>query len=219
MKNRQTNTYTLRSWISALIVGVAIIVIGYFLYIEYITPAPLIPSQPMTKAADASGAQKTDEQKDQYNVPPTHPRELIIKKLGINANILPVSTLKDGSIDAPKTAWDAGWYEESALPGTGKGALFIDGHVNDALGTPGIFYKLDSLAAGDIITVERGDHVAINYTVQTVDQRPIAGVDTSQALRSFVPGKEGLNLMTCGGVYDAARKTYDDRVIVYAVAT
>lgn len=220
MKNRHTNTYTFRSWVLALVIGVALLVTGYFVYIEYITPTPLIPNQPTTKAADASGTQKTDEQKNQYNVPPTHPRELIIKKLGINANIVPVSTLKDGSIDAPKTAWDAGWYEQSALPGTGgNGSLFIDGHVNDALGTPGIFYRLDSLAAGDIITIERGDHAMISYAVQTIDRRPIANVDMNQALRSFVPGKEGLNLMTCGGVYDTARKTYDDRITIYAVAT
>jgi len=217
MKNKKVTRRQLRFWLLLIITGAVLGVLGYFIYIEYIAPAPLVVKQPTTQAADASGAQKTIEQKNEYAVPPTHPRELIIPKLAINANIVPVTTLKDGSIDAPKTAWDAGWYEQSALPGVGSGALFIDGHVNDAIGTPGIFYKLNTLNTGDIVTVERGDHTSINYSVRTIDQRPIADVDMNQALRSFVPGKEGLNLMTCGGVYDAQRKTYSDRVIIYAV--
>ncbi len=216
--NTQKNKHgTIQQWLYATTITAACFVIGYFVYIEYVAPAPLIVKQPTTRAADASGAQKTDEQKGQYSVPPNHPRELIVQKLGINANIVPISTLKDGSLDAPKTAWDVGWYEQSALPGAGNGALFIDGHVNDAVGTPGIFYKLNTLTAGDTITIEKGDHASINYTVRAVDQRLIADIDMSQVLRPFVPGKEGLNLMTCGGVYDAARRTYDDRVIIYAV--
>jgi hypothetical protein len=35
-------------------------------------------------------------------------------------------------------------------------------------------------------------------------------------LKSTTKGKEGLNLITCGGVYDYKRQTYNDRILVYS---
>jgi len=207
----------LRPWLGGGLLIAMLVLAGYFIYIEYIAPTPLVETKGVTdQPADASGAMKTDQQKSEYAVPPDHPRELTIQKLGINANIIPISALKDGSLDAPKTAWDVGWYEKSALPGSGSGASFIDGHVNDAIGTPGIFYKLSLLTKGDQITIERGDHTTISYVVVEIDQQAIAEVDMNKALSPLDSSKEGLTLMTCGGVYNATRKTYDDRIIVYA---
>jgi LPXTG-site transpeptidase (sortase) family protein len=163
------------------------------------------------------GTKKTPEQHDAYTVPAEHPKNLIIGSLGVNANILPMGLVKDNALDAPKTAWDVGWYNKSVLPGTGEGALLIDGHVNDQLGKPGVFYGINSLKVGDSMSIERGDGTMYTYSVVQVEQKPLADVDMGKMLRSISPGKEGLNLITCGGEYDDARGSYDDRVLVYAV--
>jgi len=154
-----------------------------------------------------------------YSVPATHPKQLIIDKLDVKANILSVGTLSSGALDAPKTAWNVGWYKQSALPGLGVGALLIDGHVNDALNSPGVFYHLNTLTSGDRLQIIRGDGQVFIYSVTEVDQVPTEQVNMAKMLQPITPGQEGLNLITCGGVYNYTLHTYSDRVLVYATRT
>jgi hypothetical protein len=168
------------------------------------------------KQVSAAGepTKKTDEEKAAYSVPADHPRQLIIPSLAIDANILPMGVTKENTIEAPTSAWDAGWYNKSALPGIATGAMIIDGHVNDTLDGAGIFYSISRLVAGDGITVEKGDMSRLNYRVTGVEQLPLDQVDVDNLIRSPLGG---LHLITCGGQYDESQKTYDDRVIVTAV--
>lgn len=188
---------------------------GYILYSTLHAPKQTISILPPAEVK-ASTEQKTAAQKQAYTVPPTHPRQLTISKLGVDANILPMGTTK-GVLNAPASAWDVGWYDQSGLPGLDAGALLIDGHVNDALNSPGIFYRLSSLISGDKIEVERGDDRKFTYSVVSVEQKSLRDVDMTAMLKSAIPGKQGLNLITCGGTYSYETKTYDDRVLVFAV--
>ena len=204
------------------LVGIILILAGgYIAYISFTTKDQSAPiaGQPRFAKQTVDPAKKTVTQKQAYSVPPSHPRELIIDKLGVDANILSMGLLGDTSLDAPKTAWDVGWYNKSALPGTDSGALLIDGHVNDALNQPGVFYKIATLSIGDEMKIQRGDNQVFTYRVVRVDQTPLEKVDMTTMARSINPSKEGLNLITCGGIYDEARQTYDDRVLVYAERT
>lgn len=206
-----------------VVVGIILVITAssYLLYLSYFYKPPVKVAaigQP-TSAPVASGVQSAKTPAEQYTVPADHPKQLTIDKLGINANIISLGTLKDGSLDAPKTAWDVGWYKDSTLPGSGYGALLIDGHVNDALNSPGVFYKLDTLVAGDTLKITRGDGQQFTYSAVEVDQTPTAQVDMSKMQRPITPGTEGLNLITCGGVYNYKLKTYTDRILVYATRT
>ena len=212
-KNTKTNL-TVR--ILSASIGVSLIAAGsYFLYTQLTAPKKVIVQAPLA-VAKASVKKKTEQEKQAYTVPPSHPRELIIKKLGVDANILAVGSV-EGTLSAPGSAWDAGWYNQSALPGRGSGALLLDGHVNDALGSPGIFYNLTSLTKDDKIVIERGDGQKFTYAVTDVQDIPLEKVDMNAVLASAEPGKEGLNLITCGGLYDFQKKTYDHRIIVFSV--
>jgi len=214
MPSKKTSSnYTIRILFAVL--GISLVAAGsYFLHASLTTKTPII--QAPTSVAKASVKKKTTQQKAAYTVPAAHPRELIISKLGIDANILPVGAA-NGILDAPTSAWDVGWYDKSALPGSGSGALLIDGHVNDALGTPGVFYGLAGLSRDDKIELERGDGRKLTYVVTSVRDLPLDKVDMTAALQSSEPGKEGLTLITCGGTYDYHKKTYDHRLIVSAV--
>lgn len=160
--------------------------------------------------------QKSADQKASYTVPSDHPRQLIIERLGIDANILPMGVTKDNAMEAPLSAWDVGWYTKSALPGSNNGSLVIDGHVNDTLGKPGIFASIATLQSGDVITVERGDLQRISYTVSSVNQQPFADVDMNELAKAPSSANEGVTLITCSGTYDQSRQTYTDRTIVRA---
>jgi len=195
--------------------GLGLVVVGsYFLYTALTVKKSAV--QAPTATAKASVKKKTPQQKAAYTVPASHPRELIIKKLGVDANILPMGA-PNGTMAAPTSAWDVGWYNQSALPGSGNGALLLDGHVNDALGSPGIFYNLTALTTGDVIELERGDGQKFTYTVAKVESVPLGDVDMAAMLVSSEKGKEGLNLITCGGIYDQQKGTYDHRILVFAV--
>jgi LPXTG-site transpeptidase (sortase) family protein len=187
---------------------------SFFLYSTLTTKKVII--QAPSSVAKASAKKKTAQEKLAYTVPASHPRELIIKKLRVDANVIAMGA-PGGTLGAPGSAWDVGWYNKSALPGTGDGALLIDGHVNDALGSPGIFYDLTSLVKGDEIDLERGDGQKFTYLVTKVQDVPLEQVDMSALLASAQKGKEGLNLITCGGTYDYQMKTYDHRILVFAV--
>lgn len=160
---------------------------------------------------------KTPEQKQEHTVPATHPRHITIPSINVSANIISVGLTADGAMAAPETAWDVGWYNQSALPGTDKGALLLDGHVNNTLNTPGVFFKLAALKKGDAITLERGDGAEISYTIVGVEQTPTEKVDMARMMQSAEQGKQGLNIISCGGVYDHAKRTFVDRVLVFAV--
>lgn len=204
--------------ILSAVIGLVLIAAGsYFLYAQLTSPKKVIIQAPLA-VAKASVKKKTEQEKQIYTVPASHPRELTIKKLDIDANILSVGST-GGVLDAPGSAWDAGWYNQSGLPGQGHGALLLDGHVNDALGSPGIFYNLTSLVSGDKMEIERGDGQTFTYSVVSVQDIPLEKVDMNALLTSVEAGKEGLNLITCGGLYDYQKKTYDHRILVFAVRT
>ena len=197
------------------VLGACLVGVGaYFLYVA-LHPKPLALQAP-SAVVDASTKKKTATEKAVYSVPPSHPRELVIKKLDIDANIVPESATK-GTLNSPASAWDVGWYTGSGLPGAGYGAMLIDGHVNDALGSPGIFYNLTALNPGDTLQVERGDGKWFTYSVTSVQDIPLSKVDMSKMLVSADSSKEGLNLITCGGSYDYTKDTYDHRILVFAV--
>ncbi len=183
----------------------------------YQATRPTGKADEVKQASKAAGepTRRTEEEKAAYSVPADHPRQLIIPSLAIDANILPMG-IKDGAVDAPTSAWDAGWYNKSALPESGFGSMVIDGHVNDTLDGPGIFYSISRMAAGDVITIEKGDLQKLAYRVTSVIQLPVDEVNITELIRSPTGG---LHLITCGGQYDDKKKTYDDRVIVTAVRT
>ena len=191
-------------------------ILGYLAYKDFFIPPEQMVKPPEFATSPVQSKKKTDQEKATYTVPPTHPKNLTIKKLDLTANIVPLGTLASGALDAPKTAWDAGWYASSAQPGSGSGAIVLDGHVNDALNQPGIFYALHTLVAGDEIRIQRGDDIVYIYEVRAVQQTLSAALDMSAVMTSIEPTKEGLNIITCGGTYDTTAQTYRDRVVVYA---
>jgi LPXTG-site transpeptidase (sortase) family protein len=214
VKAQRSKIRTIIFWFAILVViGTAVVAWAY-----YMSPKTqqILVSQPSVSKAEVDGTQKTPQQKAAYSVPPERPRQLIIDSLGVNANILPMGALKSGALDAPKTAWDVGWYSASALPGSGYGALLIDGHVNDSIDRPGVFAAIGTLKNGDVLKIQRGDGVEFSYSTKLVEQKPINQVDMNKLLRPITEGKEGVNLITCGGTYNKQLKTYDDRILVYS---
>lgn len=150
-----------------------------------------------------------------YRVRPEAPRFIKITKLGVNARVKELGVLRDGSMGAPSNVYDAGWFNQSALPGQ-TGAMLIAGHVSSWT-TKGIFYGIKTLVAGDKVEVERGDGQKFSYTIVSSETFDADKVDMVKALTSVRPGQPGLNLITCAGKVKPGTNEFDKRTIVYAV--
>lgn len=145
---------------------------------------------------------------------PDEPKRIKIPSLGVNARILKMGVMPNGEIKTPANIYDAGWLETTAKPGE-YGAMFIDGHVHGP-SKPGVFYNIKKLQPGDKIQIERGDGQVFTYSVVKTETYSKDNVDMVAALNTAVPGKPGLNLMTCDGRYHP-EYGYDHRVVVFAV--
>ena len=90
----------------------------------------------------------------------------------------------------------------------------LAGHVDYINVGPAVFYNLRLLTVGDRVSVVGADREEQEFEVVEVqryraDQAPL---DRIFGANSW----QGLNLITCAGVYDTRTREYDERLVVYA---
>jgi sortase (surface protein transpeptidase) len=149
-----------------------------------------------------------------YKVAPDLPRIVRISKINVMARIKRVTTKADNQLGAPGNVHDVGWYDGSSKPGDAGGAALLDSHVSGPT-VPGAFFNIKKLVAGDSIEVERGDGTKYTYKVVKSQVYDKDKVDMAAALVSAIPGKFGLNLITCTGPIKGIE--YQQRLMVFAV--
>lgn len=82
-----------------------------------------------------------------------------------------------------------------------------------ALG-PAVFFDLGALTPGDTVTVRRADGVPATFTVDSVKSYPKTAFPTELV---YGPSdRPSLRVVTCGGQFDAAAKSYPDNIVVFA---
>ncbi|MGH2550601.1 MAG: class F sortase, partial [Thermomicrobiales bacterium] len=94
------------------------------------------------------------------------------------------------------------------------GNVVLAGHLN-YWGIPqAVFFAIDTLQEGDVISVTGEDGELYQYEVQWVQQLDaFASPDEAVAPTD----EESLTLITCGGEWNAAASEYDHRTVVRAV--
>jgi LPXTG-site transpeptidase (sortase) family protein len=158
----------------------------------------------------------TEKQRAEYTVSADKPRYLNIDKLGIkNARVIEVGVDAKGQMQTPNSIYDAGWYIGSKLPNQG-GTTVIDGH--NGANQKGIFKELNTLVAGDILSIEMGDGSIYNYRVYDNVQIELkkANQYLTDMMTSPVQGQESVTIITCSGEYSLTQKTYLSRQFVRA---
>jgi hypothetical protein len=142
------------------------------------------------------------------------PVRLTIPAIGVRTRLIQLGLTKDGTLQVPASYQVAGWYDRSPRPGS-TGSAIIAGHIDSYRG-PGVFFRLASLHRGDRAFVRRADGSLVAFRVTAVrlyrkDRFPTAAVYGPAA------GPQ-LRLITCGGTFDPAVRSYESNVVVYAVA-
>lgn len=131
---------------------------------------------------------------------------------GIKADTIALGKLDDGSLEVPESAHTAGWWTGGANPGE-RGASVIVGHVDSRDG-PGAFFELADVTTGERVTVDRVDGSSVHFRVERVETHAKDAFPTEAVYgRTDAPT---LRLVTGTGAFDAAARSYEDNVIVFA---
>lgn len=148
-----------------------------------------------------------DTQKTRHGIPV----RLKIPLIGVDSAIDKVGLSSSGEMAVPGNSINTGWFEPGARPGE-KGSAVIAGHFDAEKGQPGVFADLNSLKAGDKLYVEDEAGVSIEFVVKASHS-----FDPGFADEVFNPDdKAYLNLITCDGSWNEAKKSYSKRLVVFA---
>lgn len=206
-----------------LIVALLLMAAGYYGY-QWYTKGDLPPiPMPASALADPSVDETPVSLKaiNEYTVPATQPRYISIPAIDIKkARIMSVGLTENNLLDTPANIADTAWFNKSATPGSGTGAVVIDGH-NGGMTKDGVFAKLSKLQKDDEIIIERGDGKKFTYYAKSNVTMSLKEANTTgmqQMMKSADPTRQGLSLITCAGNWIPRDKVFDKRVMVRAIA-
>jgi hypothetical protein len=160
-------------------------------------PVPIGPIAPVPQPGDGEVAR---------------PVAVTIPVIGVRASVVDLGLTDTGALQVPPSTTVAGWYTGSPRPGA-IGSAIIAGHIDSRTG-PGVFFRLSRLRPGDRVYVRRADGTLAVFRVTAV--RAYAKDDfPTAAVYGPAPDAE-LRLITCGGTFDPALRSYLSNTVVYA---
>ena len=132
--------------------------------------------------------------------------------INVDTNIQTLGITSNGDMDVPSNINEVGWFNLGPRPGE-KGNAVIAGHFNGPNGKEGVFANLDKLKAGDKLFIKDSKGTLITFVV-----RESRIYDPGYAEEVFSSNDNGihLNLITCDGIWDKDKKSYDKRLVVFA---
>jgi sortase (surface protein transpeptidase) len=139
------------------------------------------------------------------------PVSLRIPALGVAVAVSTLGLNPDGTVEVPTDFQKPGWYRLGPSPGQ-MGSAVILGHVDSYQG-PAVFFRLQSLAAGDPVEVTLADGVVADFVVTSVAMYPKDQFPSQQVYGSH--GNRALQLVTCGGTFDTRTRSYLSNIVVY----
>ena len=139
------------------------------------------------------------------------PVELRVPAIALDVSLSTLGLNLNGTVQVPTDIHQPGWYRLGPSPGQ-DGSAVILGHVDSYQG-PAVFFKLRSLVTGDLVEVTLADGVSAQFKV----------TDVVQYLKTSFPdqlvysghGQSTLQLVTCGGTFDAQTGHYLSNIVVY----
>ena len=196
-----------------LLVTAGTATIGYVLAVQTHAPAP---DRAQAGRLRPSSSPAIGEAPERARVlAESRPVSLSIPAIHLNSPLSKVGLNPDGTIAVPPllaTPSEPAWYRYSPTPGS-LGPSVILGHVDSYRG-PAVFYRLGALRPGDRIDVGLQDGVTAIFVVDGV--REYAKVQFPTTLIYGRTDFAALRLITCGGTFDSATRSYLDNVVVFA---
>lgn len=140
---------------------------------------------------------------------PGLPVRLTIPAINVNTVIQYVGVDLNGQMEVPSNATDVGWFKIGPRPGE-IGSAVIAGHFDGKNGEAAVFFNLYKLKPGDKLYVEDDKGTSTTFVVR---ESHIYSPGYADDVFSRNDGTY-LNLITCDGVWDGAKKSYNERLVV-----
>jgi LPXTG-site transpeptidase (sortase) family protein len=134
--------------------------------------------------------------------------------VGIDAAVTSVGVDGRGEMEVPQDVRTVGWYRFGPGPGAAAGSAVLAGHVDDRVQGRGAFFDLTGLGVGDPVQVDLADGRVLGYRVTQVERIDKASLPVDRLFAR--DGAPHLTLVTCGGEFDRAARSYRDNVVVTA---
>jgi LPXTG-site transpeptidase (sortase) family protein len=199
----------MRNFLKLAAITLAGLACGAVLVLAYnVVTGRMLVNIPNPGALEASGPVFTDQV--------AAPDRLIIPKIGVDAHIKAVGVDADGNMATPGNAVDTAWYRHGPHPGM-AGSAVVSGHLNTRYVEQAVFYELDKLEVGDEVRLRAADGQELVFKV--TDIRSLAhDADAAEVFGTANKMRDGpprLNLVTCAGDWVAAKRVYDQRLVVF----
>ena len=173
--------------------------------------APPSPYAPPSAAAAPSPPPVTLAAAAPAGAAPTRVR---VPSVGVDSTLERLGTDAAGALVPPEDFGRAGWFTGGPVPGD-VGPAVVAGHVDSWTG-PAVFFRLDGISVGAEVLVDRADGKTVRFAVTRVARYAKDDFPTAEVYGPTT-GAE-LRLVTCGGDFDRADRSYRDNVVVYARA-
>lgn len=145
---------------------------------------------------------------------PVVPAVLELPARGVTAPVDAVGTDPSGGMVIPEQVRTVGWWAPGVLPGGSAGSAVISGHVDSRTQGVGVLSVLPQLAEGEPVLVRDAGGRTAAFRVAA--RREYGKYDLPRAVFSR-EGTPQLVLITCGGRFDPAARSYESNIVVYAV--
>lgn len=169
-------------------------------------PDPGADADPLEWADEAPGSELGPAEQDA-----PRPVGLRLPSISVDVDVIPLGLQDDGTLEVPADAAVSGWWTGGADPGE-RGPAVIAAHVDSYEG-PGAFFRLPELEPGDTASIDREDGTTVTFVVDRIEIYPKEEFPTEKVYGDT--DEPTLRLITCGGAFDHAARSYDDNVIVY----
>lgn len=143
------------------------------------------------------------------------PVRLRIPTINVDSSLRKIGLDSAGTIATPPLVKDshAYWLTVSPTPGQ-LGPATIIGHVDSAAYGPGVFFRLGDMRPRDKIFLTRADGTVAMFEVERVAEYSKDRFPTSAVYGNI--DHAGLRLITCGGTFNSAIRSYESNIVVYA---
>lgn len=182
-------------------------------FISDASPAPRPPSeQPLGPDGTGPVHHRSARIEDLEIERTPRPTRLRIPALGVDAPVRAFGVAPSGEMDVPADAATVAWYEHGPGPGQ-PGSAVLAAHV-DHDGQRGVFFDLANVAAGSEVVVQLASGRARRFVVGERASIAKVALPIDELFRR--DGDAVLTLITCGGEFDAAARSYRSNVVVRA---
>jgi sortase A len=142
-----------------------------------------------------------------------NPVRLEIPNINVDATVEYVGLTSAGAVAVPKGPANAAWFDLGPRPGN-IGSAVIVGHFGWKNNIPAVFDNLHKLQKGDKLYVKDEAGATITFVVREL--RLYGENQDASDVFGSLDRNAHLNLITCEGAWNKARKSYSDRLVVFA---